>query len=125
ISAANDKPPPPNHCCFGLVLPEPANLLSGEANERSISRQGGWGAATCRFGRSSRSLLVAEFGLAFLAECGDAFARILVHEQEREAVDGMSDVVAAQPAIVERLCHPHCEPGLCGDLLGKGEGAGE
>src|SRR5689334_6526110 len=68
------------------------------------------------------TLFAAEFGLAFLTESRNAFARILVHEQQRKAVDGMTDVVAAEPAIVERLGHPHGQPRLRRDLVGEGEG---
>src|SRR6185312_1293335 len=67
-------------------------------------------------------LFVAESRLAFLPESGNAFSCILVHEQQRKAIDGMTDVIATEPAIVERLGHPYRQPGLRSDLVGEGEG---
>src|SRR3984957_7546792 len=55
-------------------------------------------------------LFIAEFRLPFLAKGRHAFARVLVHEKQRKAVDGITHLVTAETAVIERFCHLHREP---------------
>src|SRR5689334_2719471 len=118
LSPAKGKIPPPHH--LGSALAGQFSCrLSRKANERSISWQAGQGAAAGRSGETAGveghrnvalqwTLFAAEIGLAFLPEGGNAFAGILVHEEQRKAVDRMAHIVA--------------QPRLRADLFGEGEG---